>query len=397
MNQSIDDNSLGYRAWLDGLRGVAILCVVVFHLNHSVYDGRPMIGDYVGLPQGYLGVDIFFVLSGFLITSLLLEEWARSGSISLKRFYMRRALRLLPALIVFLGVMVLFALFTMPEPAAIQVYRTSLYALFYSVNWVSALSLDSVALSLAHTWSLSIEEQFYLLWPLLLWALLRFEIGRRKIVGLVVAGIVLIVAHRLILFSGSTTVARVYAGTDTRADSLLIGCVCAMLITWRMLPEARWFRTINGVLAFAGIIVIELYLTAHMPGTLKSLTSVFNLGFTIFGLSVAALLVYLMTTPPQIAMRILENRPLVWIGRVSYSLYLWHLFAVVIARAIGPSSPHAVALLSVAIAMLIAAATYYWIELPFLRLKSRFAAGQTRADDQSLAARHLCDVPSYHT
>src|SRR5579885_2477102 len=143
---------LGYRPWLDGLRGLAILAVFVYHLQL--------------ITGGFLGVDVFFVLSGFLITSLLLEEWQRRGTISFPRFYMRRALRLLPAFFAFLlACFVYIVIFRPDEVAAFR--KEALVAACYVSNWPT---LHQVPMpTLGHAWSLSLEEQFYFLWPLLLY------------------------------------------------------------------------------------------------------------------------------------------------------------------------------------------------------------------------------------
>jgi len=164
--------SLGYRPSLDGLRGVSILAVMSYHLGL--------------IRGGFLGVDIFFVLSGFLITTLLTDEWIRSGSISFRKFYMRRALRLLPALVVLaitcdFATVIFARLYWPPEafvPVVFGMAYASLVALFYVTNWV--MISGQTLWILGHTWSLSIEEQFYLLWPLILIALPRRN-GKRPI------------------------------------------------------------------------------------------------------------------------------------------------------------------------------------------------------------------------
>src|SRR6266700_848849 len=148
---------LGYRRWLDGLRGLAILMVLAFHLGF--------------VPGGFLGVDVFFVLSGFLITTLLAEEWQARGSISLKHFYLRRALRLLPALAVLLTVCALAKLLTRPWSETVAFGKEIVGVAGYLANWPS---LHGVPMrTLGYTWSLSVEEQFYLLWPILFLGMLR--------------------------------------------------------------------------------------------------------------------------------------------------------------------------------------------------------------------------------
>lgn len=158
---------LSYRPELDGLRGISILLVFVHHFYHPV------------LPGGFLGVDIFFVLSGFLITSLLLQEWDSKGSINLRDFYIRRALRLMPALLALVLVLGVFAAFFLSGDGALLTYQGIWLTLSYVSNWLYAFHYVSPNNPLGITWSLAIEEQFYLLWPVILRFVLRSGISRR--------------------------------------------------------------------------------------------------------------------------------------------------------------------------------------------------------------------------
>jgi len=171
-------------ASLDGLRGIAILAVM---LNNARY-----------LPGGFLGVDIFFVLSGFLITALLLQEWQRTGTIRLGAFYARRALRLLPALFALLAVILLApGLFYLAAPP----WKDAAIAALYATNWVNAFGLRNMVI-LDHTWSLTVEEQFYVLWPPLVLALLALRVRRRWILAMVLLGIGASTGLRLLLWDG---------------------------------------------------------------------------------------------------------------------------------------------------------------------------------------------------
>src|SRR4051794_2930819 len=202
---------------LDGLRGVAVLGVLAFHLGH--------------LRGGFLGVDLFFVLSGFLITSLLLAEWRRDGRIALGAFWARRARRLLPAVLVLIAAIAAYAATNPPSVAMHALRGDALATLAYVANWHAIVAdhsyweLFSVPSLLAHTWSLAIEEQLYVVWPLIVVVALRF--GRRALLftalGLGVASaIAMIVLHG----DGDPT-SRVYFGTDTRAAAVLFGAALA--------------------------------------------------------------------------------------------------------------------------------------------------------------------------
>ena len=205
MNQADDATKitgyhLGYRPALDGLRAFAVLWVIGFH--YHLPFGR----------DGLFGVDIFFTLSGFLITVLLLEEWSHTGRISLKNFYIRRILRLYPALVLMLLV------FGLRVPNG-YIFST----LFYSTNWIKALHVLPDSIYLDHTWSLSIEEQFYLLWPAALMLMLRMKVQPRRM-ALITAGLGLISAiWRAVYWNATQDWFRVYMGTDMHADGLLLG------------------------------------------------------------------------------------------------------------------------------------------------------------------------------
>jgi peptidoglycan/LPS O-acetylase OafA/YrhL len=208
---------------LDGLRGLAILAVM---LNNARY-----------LPGGFLGVDIFFVLSGFLITALLLQEWQRTGTIRLGAFYARRALRLLPALFALLAlVLVAPGLFYL----AARPWKDAAIAALYATNWVNAFSLRNMAI-LDHTWSWTVEEQFYVLWPPLVPVLLALRVRRRWILSMVLLGISVSTRLRLLLWDGPASIKRLYYGLGTRLDALLVGCLVALLVSSDLIPRPwRW-------------------------------------------------------------------------------------------------------------------------------------------------------------
>jgi peptidoglycan/LPS O-acetylase OafA/YrhL len=347
--------SLGYRRALDGLRGMAVL-VVMFH--HS--------GVLTG---GWLGVDVFFTLSGFLITSLLLEEFEQTGSIALGKFYARRALRLVPALAVLVAVFGLIIVASDPSilvPVAVRLATVVLYvtnlAMMYQVTLYPFL----------HTWSLAIEEQFYLLWPVALLFLLRRIHHRGAILSIVGAGAVTSVGWRALLIHDHASLARVWVGLDTRADSLLLGCGLAMVMAWRRTAFPKIFGVVGGL----GI--IALFATARFPTDMQD-----RFAGTLTGMA-SALVIGELLTPRSLLAPLLGWRPLVAIGRISYGLYLWHypMFVLlgVLVTQITRVDPARCVLAWVA-TFTVCIASFRFIERPALRLKARFSAPPTRVTE----------------
>jgi peptidoglycan/LPS O-acetylase OafA/YrhL len=352
---------LGYRPWLDGLRGVAVLMVLAFHLHL--------------LPGGSFGVDVFFVLSGFLITSLLVEEWGRNGTISLRRFYLRRALRLLPAFAALLSACFLYTLLFCPDEEA-AFCKEALVAACYVANW--PMLHQTPMFLLGHTWSLSVEEQFYLLWPILLYALLRIRLNHRLILLAVFAGVIASGSLRCLLYClhaptaarKAATVARLYMGLDTRADALLVGCLIGLLAAWDRLPKSGPALTTlrAGALASAvGLAYVALYSCCDHSQFYYGL-------FTGVALAIGAVLVCLLAAPPVLAIWFLERPALVAVGRASYALYLFHMpiFQIVGRERLATVAGAATA---IALSAAAAAASYFCIERPCLRLKHRLRSG----------------------
>jgi peptidoglycan/LPS O-acetylase OafA/YrhL len=382
------DKALAYHPALDGVRALAVAGVVLFHV------GVP------GLGGGFLGVDAFFVLSGFLITSLLLGEHARTGRIRLGAFWGRRARRLLPALLVTLVLVAVIGR-RLLDPNALKLLRgDSISALFYYANWRMIwhgggyFAATATPSPLQHTWSLGIEEQFYLIWPLLLAGLLAWVAARRTRAVLLifcVVGAALSSGLMALLFRPADT-DRDYYGTDTRAQALLIGAALAALLAGRLgttptgtrptgttptsaTPtgtrpigyERRHRATrderhpVTGALALAGLAVIAIL--AHVAsGTAGWM---YHGGFTLAALAVAAVIAHAMISPSAPLTRFLALAPLVWLGRISYGVYLYHwpLFAFVDSTNTGLTGP---ALMSVRLAatLAIAALSFYLLESP---------------------------------
>ena len=304
-----ESHGLAYHPALDGLRAIAVLAVIVYHDNYS------------WLPGGFLGVDVFFVLSGFLITTLLVLEYRRRSTIHLGGFWSRRARRLLPALLLVLCFVAAYTRLIEPwERTAIR--NDGWASLFYVANWrfifdgQSYFQLFSAASPLRHMWSLAIEEQYYLVWPLVVFLCLRARRGSLRLLAAVAgAGAALSVVAMHWRFTPANPNDAYYA-TDARAHSLLIGALLAMLfVSWR--PTARAARAIvpASIVAIVGVFAAFHVVTG-------STSAYYGLGSLVFALLTAVVIAGAMQ--PGMLASALSVGPLVWIGRISYGLYLWH-------------------------------------------------------------------------
>ncbi len=307
---------------LDGLRGLAILAVMGLHTSPAI------------LPGGFLGVDLFFVLSGFLITYLLVREREKFGSIRLGHFYLRRLLRLSPALW-FLLIVVGLGTAILGTRHELTVFRRTLPSLlFYFYNWRLALPpCPEVPRFVEHLWSLAIEDQFYLVWPVLLAGLLALRVRRRWVLALVLIAIVGAAFLRIAIAplpgaaNGPVVIRRLYVGTDSRADSLFAGCFVGLLAGWGLGP-----KTTRGLAALrfaawpaAGLLLFHFLACSMDPGTKMHRYLYFRGGFTIMAASAALLIAALIWSPPARMARFLETHALRWVGAVSYGAYLWNI------------------------------------------------------------------------
>jgi peptidoglycan/LPS O-acetylase OafA/YrhL len=338
---------------LDGLRAIAVILVLLFH-NYQTAPGGSHAWD-----GGFLGVDVFFVLSGFLITTLLLHEHQRSERIDLRRFWSRRARRLLPALFIAVVGAAILAKFAYAPAMAANVRGESISSLLYVENWyrLNTMAAPSV---LSHTWSLSVEEQWYLIWPLLLGGLLLWTRGRKRLLLTAVGMLALASAIECyLLFTGNGS--RSYNGTDTRAQSLLVGAGLAILLLYRPPKPSRWLQ-IGGWLAvvFIAVTVAKTHWNAD--------EFMFRGGFFVFALGVALLVTAIVRSPDALLTKALAFRPLAAIGLISYGLYLYHL---PIFWWLDGAHTHmrGLSLLSlrIVVTFAVAAASYYAIERPFRR------------------------------
>jgi len=327
---------------LDGLRGLAVLAVLAFHCYWPVFRA------------GTLGVDLFFVLSGYLIAALLLEEHARAGRIDLRAFYARRVRRLFPALAVLLVAMAALPV-VLPDFALARITRGAIPAVFFYVaNWVQAFQLRPLGM-LVHAWSLAIEEQFYaLVLPVVLVARgLRLTRGRGAaiLLGLAVA----VALARAACFARGASTELLYHATIFRADALLAGCALAMVLRLDPPgPAPRWLR--SGAIA-SGLALVALAATLTAGSAFLYLG-----GFTLVAALSAAVVAFAVHAP---GVPLLSWRPLSGLGRISYGVYLWHLPLFVLVDTCAPPFLGRDAA-KIALAIAVAAASFRWIERPVL-------------------------------
>ncbi|MAT45663.1 MAG: acyltransferase [Anaerolineaceae bacterium] len=345
---------LGYHSTLDGLRGFAVLWVIAFH--YELPFGR----------DGLFGVDIFFTLSGFLITVLLLEEWNRSETIHLKNFYMRRILRLYPALLLVL----LFFLKSIPQQYFIS-------TLFYFTNWVKALHLQPDSLFVDHTWSLSVEEQYYFLWPFVLLILLKIKLPKKLIISIPLFFGLASALMRFIVWTTTNDWFRVYMGTDLRADGLLLGSAFGLMTVYGYLPDYSkhklFFSLVTFITVLFGVwLLFESVLTA---------SSVPTFGILAVSLGTIILISSLVNNQSLILTKIFSFPPLVKIGVISYGLYLWHApIGVIIDQSTMGWSPTVMTFIKLILTFIAASSSYYFLEKPILKLKNKFKPTHDLAD-----------------
>jgi peptidoglycan/LPS O-acetylase OafA/YrhL len=345
---------LRYQPALDGLRAVAVLAVIAYHDGYDWARG------------GFLGVDAFFVLSGFLITTLLLLEYERIASIELVAFWGRRLRRLLPALLVVLLAVAVYAAVDVSSFELASVRGDALSSLFYVTNWRFIASNSSYFQFVAspspvqHLWSLAIEEQFYLVWPLVVFGCLRLAHGKRRyLIGVAVVGAIASTLVMAALYDG-TDPSRAYYGTDARMHTILIGALLAIWFVVRPPSTAGARRAVlsAGIVGALGMVWAIHALSDTSPGY-------YHGGSAVYAFAVAALIGAVMLPVTSPLRWGLGLAPLVFVGRISYGLYLWHwpVNVVLTEQRVGVGGTQ-LNLIRLLVTFGLALASFYLIEMP---------------------------------
>ncbi|MEX2393016.1 MAG: acyltransferase [Actinomycetota bacterium] len=353
---------LRYRPDLDGLRAIAVLAVMAYH-------SAPYLSRF-RLRGGFLGVDVFFVLSGYLITSLLLEEQKVNGAIQMRSFYARRALRLVPALVLAFGV----------GYASVQILGSNLegypyglsvlFAALYVGNWFQPFAGGLGVLG--HTWSLAVEEQYYLVWP---WVVARGCVNtrrrRRMVVGTASAALIVGVVRWVLYEVGPEQTG--FFWTIARADGVLWGSALAMAISEWPAATRHLFRPVAvAVAAGAIVIVVTLMVSTQHP-------FVFRGGLAIACVATTVVIGHLVTADRSPVARLLALQPLPAIGRISYGLYLFHLPVSLALHGVPAKRTGIISVVAMfAVTFLLAALSYVFLESRALRLKARFTVLESR-------------------
>jgi peptidoglycan/LPS O-acetylase OafA/YrhL len=374
---------LTHNGALDGLRGVAVLLVLMRHSFELVPGGfgPQWLDDF--LRGGYFGVDIFFVLSGFLITSLLLDERESSGAVRMRSFYGRRALRLMPALVVMLGVVSI--VLVLDGSTWSSLWPTVRSSLFYYQNWHSVWDETHLAAEFGHLWSLSIEEQFYIVWPVVLLAMVALWKRQSVRVAALALGVLWVVWYRIQVWNSGVGWAYVFVRTDTRIDALLIGCLVAFLFQWQVV-RARALH----IAAWGGLAVV----LATVARTNPLQAYVYKGGLTLGAIGVGCMVLAIAEGTWRGA-RLFDVKPLRAVGKVSYGLYLWHfpVFVLLLRHSASWNSGVRV-VVGVVLSGVVTALSWYVVERPALKLKDKWFARSTvqQADLPALPATSFIDT-----
>lgn len=362
----MSNNKSKYLPSIDSLRALAVLAVIIYHVDVNY------------LPGGFLGVDLFFVLSGYLISSLIIKEYRKTGSLNLYNFYIRRARRLLPAvyfmITVGLVVMVLFneVLLRKSHLDAIfgYIYSSNWWYIFHKLDYFDSFGAQS---PFKHLWSLAIEEQFYMIFPLLFLLVngkKKSKDGTYKLNKnflYVVLGLILVSLIAHILLFDINNISRIYFGTDTRAFSLLVGVVGAILYPMEKLhakvtPQQNIMYSVVSLVSIATLITVMIYTSEYN-------TWLYRGGFLL--VAILGLIVIISSGKQHTLMsRLLSFKPVVFIGKISYSLYLWHFPVLVLTTPVSEiGNPNIIfVILRVILTFALATASYVFVETPIRKL-----------------------------
>lgn len=381
-----------YITGLDGIRAIAVIMVLAYHLKLALFK------------SGFLGVTVFFVLSGYLITGILISEVEEEGTIDLKNFWLRRIRRLVPAVmsmavvIIFVSAVVNRIIFTKgcKDFLASVLGFNNWWQIFNKVSYFEAAGVPS---PFTHCWSLAIETQFYLIYPLILLGIYKLvksrEEGRAKR-GLLFAGVTLLLALisvilMIVLFDPQQDASRVYYGTDTRAFSLLFGALLAILWEYQMVPR-RLSASVNMVLGSVSFAVL-LVMTIAINGS----SNFWYRGGQFVGTILTVLMVYAVSGRKTWLSRFLSNPVLKWIGDRSYSIYLWH-YPIILLISKGIKAPWWITLIEIVLSVVLAELSYRFIETPIRHgiigeylniLRSRPKSRQEKKRQVQVARRSL--------
>jgi len=352
--------SIRYIPAIDGLRAVAVIAVMLYHLGFS------------WIPGGFLGVDLFFVISGYVITRLLLDSIQRSGGLDLRAFYKARIRRLFPPLVFMIFVTIIYISIWAPETMR-RFVSDSPFALFGGMNWWLVFRhtdyFDTISRPplLQHTWSLGVEAQFYLIWPLILLLVLR-QFGKAKIPGAAlfiaaISGIALLLVSFGVDAANASQVSHVYFGTDTHSIGLFLGAALAVSWVPQNLQEqvnrrAQDFIDGIGVIGFVGLLGTFLLVNENDP-------TLYKLAFPLAGLFGCAILTSIVHPASRFA-PMLSSKVAVWIGERSYAIYLWHwvVFQVTRPAVDLEGSPWALYALRILVVFALADISLRLVELP---------------------------------
>ena len=381
-----------YITGLDGIRAIAVIMVLAYHLKLALFK------------SGFLGVTVFFVLSGYLITGILISEVEEEGTIDLKNFWLRRIRRLVPAVmsmavvIIFVSAVVNRVIFTKgcKDFLASVLGFNNWWQIFNKVSYFEAAGVPS---PFTHCWSLAIETQFYLIYPLILLGIYKLAKSRgegRAKRGLLFAGVTLLLALisvilMIVLFDPQQDASRVYYGTDTRAFSLLFGALLAILWDYRMVPR-RLSASVNMVLGSVSFAVL-LVMTIAINGS----SNFWYRGGQFVGTILTVLMVYAVSGRKTWLSRFLSNPVLKWIGDRSYSIYLWH-YPIILLISKGIKASWWITLIEIVLSVVLAELSYRFIETPIRHgiigeylniLRSRPKSRQEKKRQVQVARRSL--------